>query len=131
VLFYPLDPGSGFGMNFFRIPDPTSFLMKFSDIGRILVMLYFLNWATGTHKAYSINRKQQKNLCLLLLPPFDLGCRIQDEKFSDLGSGIKHPGSAPLDKGYLLRVRWLATFYRRVERDGYDERGGGMEDFVG
>jgi hypothetical protein len=24
VLFYPLDPGSGSGMDFFRIPDPGS-----------------------------------------------------------------------------------------------------------
>jgi hypothetical protein len=37
VLFYPLDPGSGSGMDFFRIPDlgsripdPAPFLMKFS-----------------------------------------------------------------------------------------------------
>jgi hypothetical protein len=31
VLFYPLDPGSGSGMNFFRIPDPRGmFLVRFS-----------------------------------------------------------------------------------------------------
>jgi hypothetical protein len=33
VLFYPLDPGSGSGMNFFRVPDPRGtvcFLVRFS-----------------------------------------------------------------------------------------------------
>jgi hypothetical protein len=40
VLFYPLDPGSGSGLNFFPIPDPAPFLMKFSyNIFRINVML--------------------------------------------------------------------------------------------
>jgi hypothetical protein len=31
VLFYPLDPGSGSGMNLFRIPDPRGiFWVRFS-----------------------------------------------------------------------------------------------------
>jgi hypothetical protein len=39
--FYPLDPGSGSGMNYFRIPDPRG--MFFGEIFlRILVLKFFL-----------------------------------------------------------------------------------------
>jgi hypothetical protein len=42
VLFYPLDPGSGSRMSFFRIPDPKGTGMFFGEIFfRILVLLFF------------------------------------------------------------------------------------------
>jgi hypothetical protein len=72
-LFYPLDTGSGSGMNFFRISDPGSgpFLVKFIYIiFRILAMLSFLNWATLKTYWYSRNRKQQEKGMLTLATPF-------------------------------------------------------------
>jgi hypothetical protein len=109
VLYYPLDPGSGSGMNFFRIPDLGSrirplFRWNFLTISSESILCYLYN--TGlllklTHKTINSIKK----LCLLLLPLFyiGLGSEIRDPgwtntriRIRDLGSGIKHPGSATL-----------------------------------
>jgi hypothetical protein len=43
VLFYPLDPGSRSGMNFFQDPDPEGMFLGeiFFDYLKILVLLLF------------------------------------------------------------------------------------------
>jgi hypothetical protein len=136
VLFYPLDPGSGSGMNFFRIPDLGSrlrplFWWHFLTISSESMLCYLYN--TGllqklTHK--TIN--SMKKLCFLLLPLFLHRTRIRDprsgmNKYSDPdpGSGIKHPGSAtlrdtmPLKSYIILPKKWtysISPFLRLSAR---------------
>jgi hypothetical protein len=70
VLFYPLDPGSGSGMNFFRIPDPVGmFLVRFFKI-------IFLCTVGSWMKTFGIRNEQFRD--------------------PDPGSRIKHPRSTKL-----------------------------------
>jgi hypothetical protein len=79
VIFYPLDPESGSGINFFPYPGSLIWPLlfeKFSYINFTILVMLSSTWATL--KTYSRNRKQQEK-CMFIA-----------------GSGIKHSGSAIL-----------------------------------
>jgi hypothetical protein len=82
----------GYGMSFFRTPDPPPFLWSNFLTLSSESLLSFLNWATL--KTYSRNRKQkEKKVCLLWLPHFYRPGRTYDpesgkkKKFSNPESG--------------------------------------------
>jgi hypothetical protein len=102
VLFYPLDPDPGWIFSGSGSRIRPLFWWNFLTISSESMLCYLYN--TGlllklTHK--TIN--SMKKLCLLLLPLFLHRTRIRDprfgmNKYSDPGSGIKHPGSATLPR---------------------------------
>jgi hypothetical protein len=77
-VFYPLDPGSGSGMNFLRIPGPAPFcgqIFLHYCVFRILVrlsvkLMYSKNDVLLKPTRYSWNHKQQEKSMFSFATPF-------------------------------------------------------------
>jgi hypothetical protein len=94
VLFYPLDPVSGSGMNFF--PDPGSRGYDFKEIS----LNYLKNSCSFLFLLIRLTAEtiRSKKKVGFIFHPFFMYSRIRDENFwdPDPGSVIKHPDPSTL-----------------------------------